>query len=118
MKYSANELIKICEAAVVSQNKWEDRDSAAAQIQVGKCLALLRAGCKFEVKTKENSKPKDSCVSDDHTIWLEFWVKDFKWFDLLDQDEETYPDGCQDSDYTFYLPTKKRLNETKGGDWY
>lgn len=116
-KYTRKELIEICESAIVSQNKWNDRDSASSQIDIGKCWALLKAGCKFEISTKDNEKISQ-CITDDKTIWIQFWVKDFCWFDTLDADSSELPDGIKNSDYFFYLPTKKRLEESKGKDWY
>ena len=118
MKYERQELIEICEAAFVPQSKWSDRDSASSQIKLGTAYALLKAGCKYEIQTKENSDEGSSCITDDNTIWIQFWVKDFQWFDWLDADEEEYPDGREDHDYHFYLPTKKRLSESQGEDWY
>lgn len=115
-KYTRKELIEICESAIVSQKEWSDRDSASSQIDVGKCWALLKSGCKFEIATKDEEINR--CITDDKTIWIQFWVKDFCWHDTLDGDEEEYPDGVQNSDYFFYLPTKKRLEESNGNDWY
>ena len=116
-KYTRKELIDICEKAIVSQKKWSDRDSASSQIDIGKVWALLKSGCKFEISTEENEKIS-GLVTDDKTIWIQFWVKNFAWFDHLDADEEEFPNGIQNSDYFFYLPTKKRLEESKGKDWY
>lgn len=116
MNYTRKKLIDICEKAIVNQSKWKNRDSASSQIGVGKCWVLLKSGCKFQVSTKENTK--GSCITDENTIWIQFWVKDFKWHDVLDADTDEYPDGIDDSDYQFYLPTEKRLKKSNGEDWY
>ncbi len=100
-KYTRKELIEICEKASVVQSKWTDRDSAKTQIEVGTCLTLLKSGCKFEIKTKENANDHSGLITDNETIWIQFWVKDFKWFDWMDADEEEYPDGLNHSDYFF-----------------
>ncbi len=113
-KYTRKELIEICEKAIVSQSKWNNRDSAESQIGVGKCWSLLKSGCKFEVATKENAT--GDCITNEGTIWIQFWVKDFNWGENLDYEE--YPDGIDSSNYFFYLPTTKRLKDKEGKDWY
>jgi tetrahydrodipicolinate N-succinyltransferase len=115
--YTREKLIEICEKAIVNQSKWQNRDTAASQISIGKCWALLKSGCKFMVQTEENREDSE-LVTDENTIWIQFWVKDFKWFDWLDANEEEYPDGCKEHDYFFYMPTEKRLENSKGEDWY
>src|SRR5258705_8782759 len=103
-KYTRKELIDICEKSIVNQSKWENRDSASNHINVGKCWTLLKSGCKFEIATKEKEFISN-CITDNDTIWIQFWVKDFCWHDTLDADEEEYPNGVQSSEYFFYLPT-------------
>ncbi len=116
-KYTRKELIEICEKSIVNQSKWNNRDSASSQIGIGKCWILLKSGCKFEISTKENTHIGE-CITDNDTIWIQFWVKDFQWNDTLDGDEEEYPDGIASSEYFFYLPTTKRLKEKENKDWY
>lgn len=114
--YTREMLIDICEKAVVDTSKWDNRDSAQAQIGVGTAWALLKADCKFEVTYKPKSDP---CVTDDKTIWIQFFVTDFYWFDGMGHEErKKYPDGKPNHDYHFFLPTQKRLDENPGGDWY
>lgn len=117
-EYTREKLIEICDMAIVNKLKWSNRDTAQNMIDVGTCYALLKAGCKFEIKTRENSDKYTSCITDSKTIWIQFWVKDFRWFDWLDADDKEYSDGRCHSDYFFYLPTKKRLESAKGEDWY
>jgi hypothetical protein len=114
--YTREKLIEICEKAIVNQSKWQNRDSASSQIGVGQCWALLKSGCKFQIATKENTI--GSCITSEKTIWIQFWVKDFTWYDTLDGDSDEYPDGIDNSEYQFYLPTEKRLVNSKGEDWY
>ncbi len=112
--YSREELLEICEKAFVPQEEWHDRDSAEAQLGVGKCLALLKAGCDFDIEYTEDGK---GCSTNDKTIWLQFYVHDFTWFEY---GSEHFDDkrGNSDFDYHFFLPTQQRLDDRKGKDWY
>lgn len=101
--WTRDDLISICERAIVPHGKWRDRDTCSAQEGVGKAWAFLRAGCDFTVITEG-----DVCVTDDRTIWIEITHDDFGVIDY---------DGPQAED-TFYLPTPARLDEADGRDWY
>jgi len=113
-KYKREELIDICERAFVPQSKWLDRDSCKSQTKLGSCLALLKAGCKYEVMTEETEGTSDGCVTSSGTIWLRFWVHNFTWVEDHDDDEH---DGYE-HDEVFYIPTEKKLKAVNGGDWY
>lgn len=89
-------LIGLCGRAVVPYEHWCDRDSAAAQRQVGECAALLKAGCEFQVDVKGR------------TIWLTVTFPGFGHFDC----------GGEDDSELFYLPTEARLSASMGRDWY
>lgn len=102
--YTRDDLIAICEHAIVSHDKWGDRDTCSAQEGIGKAWAFLRAGCDFTVITEGD----DYCVTDDRTIWIEITHDDFGVIDY---------DGPQAVD-TFYLPTAARLVQAAGRDWY
>ena len=95
------ELVRICEAAVVDHQQWGDRDTASAQKGVGKAWAYLKAGCPFQVLTT------GSLVTNERTIWLEIIYDGFSTF------EGDGKESC-----TVYLPTWARLKETEGHDWY
>lgn len=95
------ELITLCELALVSQDKWHDRDSERSQAHIGKCWALLKAGCEFRPSTEA------PCITDEKTIWIEVISKGFDYFEVGNLKKNT-----------FYLPTLKRLQQCKGGDWY
>ena len=101
--YTRDELVAICERAVVPHEQWSDRDTASAQEGVGKAWAFLRAGCDFHVITEG-----DICVTDDRTIWVEITHDNFGVIDW---------GGPQETE-TFYLPTSARLDATAGRDWY
>lgn len=108
--YTREELIKICEKAIVPESKWSDRDSASSIRQVGDCWALLKAGCDFEVRTKENTEKDSNCITDEDTIWVDFFFNGFQRFE--------YGEDVDKEEKTNYLPTPKRLSEIKGKDWY
>lgn len=102
--YTREDLITICEQAVVPESKWLDRDSHRSQCKVGEAWALLKAGCDFKVLYS------GVCATDDKTIWIEIYAEDFnrfEWGREVDKWEETY-----------YLPTRKRLEARPGQDWY
>ena len=112
MEYTKENLIEICEKSFIPQEKWNNRNSAMSQIALGQCYALLKAGCEFEIQYTEDSQ---GCNTDDRIIWVQFWVKDFMYFEGVNDDKR----GNANSDYHFYLPTKKRINEVGiGNDWY
>ena len=102
MKYTREDLLKICEQSFVSEDKWHDRDSESSQSKLGECYALLKDGCDFEVIYD------DICRTDENTIWLYVYSKGFDYFDRGKEKEEKL----------FYLPTQKRLDEANGEDWY
>lgn len=103
-EYSRDELISICEAAIVPEDKWSDRDTAEAHRSVGTCWAFLKAGCPFRILGPD----EDVMATNDLTIWLRVYPKGFCSFDQ---------DADRDNDL-FYLPTRKRLSMTEGRDWY
>ena len=112
-RYTREELIDICERAIVPEEKWRNRDSEKAHVQVGECWALLRAGCEFEVLYC----PGGSTSTDHETIWLRTYSQGFNYFEggwsLDDEDPRDYL-----RKELHYLPTPKRLDQANGGDWY
>lgn len=100
--YTRDDLIIICERAVVPHNAWSDRDTPRSQEGVGKVWAFLRAGCDFRVLISGD------LVTDDRTIWLEIDHDDFGTRDW----------GGPGDTELFYLPTPNRLDATDGEDWY
>ncbi|WP_235738962.1 hypothetical protein [Nocardioides alcanivorans] len=95
-KPTREELIDLCERGVVPHDRWSNRDTSAAQRQLGECLALLRAGCDFTI------------TDTSHKCW---WVTiRFDGFGRFDWG------GAQD-DERFYVPMAESIRED-GGDWY
>jgi len=132
-----DELISICEDAIVPWQNWQNRDSGSSQYLVTDIYSLLKAGCDYEV-TIENGE----------TIWITFIdvtydiVRDAidnynLYCDDIDEYKEANPEdemfygyglslgeisvkNINDGNYHLsgYLPTRKRLKESDGEDWY
>ncbi|ROZ88986.1 hypothetical protein [Gordonia sp. OPL2] len=96
------ELIELCTDGVVPHEKWRDRDTAGAQIQLGQARALLAAGCKYHILVDGRLS------SDNDTVWVEITWNGFGHFDY----------GGEPDDKTFYIPQRRRLDRIDGGDWY
>ncbi|MGX7926483.1 hypothetical protein ACWPMX_07905 [Tsuneonella sp. HG094] len=114
--YSRGELIAICESAIVPQAKWRDRDSESAHCQLGKCWALLRAGCEFQVLYEPNSR--SGLSTDDLTIWVETLSEGFDYFESWAMPGDAAARRADLRRETHYLPTPKRLKNAAGEDWY
>lgn len=102
-EYTREQLIDLCDRAVVDESLWDNRDTATAQRQLGEARQLLKAGCKFETLYEQGS----GLCTDADTVWIEITYKGF--MDVEEGREATYTD-------TFYLPTERRLKQK--GDWY
>ncbi|MBW4706161.1 hypothetical protein KX928_00005 [Roseobacter sp. YSTF-M11] len=100
--YTREELINICEKAIVHLDSWRDRDSSEAQRQVGDAWALLKSGCPYKVLTKGDLQ------TDEKTIWIEHTFTDFSGFEHGTPFNEIE---------TLYLRTPKRLENVAGADW-
>lgn len=90
-------LIELCEKAIVDESKWDDRDSSAAQMNIGQAWALLKAGCEYQI-TSHNKE----------YINLDISYKDFGSF------ERSKPNETE----SFYIPSEDRLKYFGGNDWY
>lgn len=107
--YDRDELIEICERAVVPEDKWRNRDSPATQIKVGMAWVLLKASCDFRIMPEKPEGVASGCFTDTRTIWLEIDRKTFNTFET-DRDDR--------DELTVYLPTPAKLDANKGSDWY
>lgn len=112
--YTREELITICESAVVPQEKWHDRGSRSAQLGVGKALALLKCGCEFEILTSNYGGGRRYKNQSDIRIII--WVNDSLWFGLPSEDPRLH--GEEVSHMLFTIPTPEKLERCSGGDWY
>lgn len=109
--YDRDELVAICEAALVPKDRWRDRDSYGAQKGVATAWMLLRTGHDFTVLTRPEGETGRGCFTDDRTIWLE--IGPIRGFMAVELGME---DGAEDE--LIYLPTRERLAKVDGGDWY
>jgi len=106
--YTREELIQICERAVVPIEKWGNRDSPSSHEKLGVCSVMLKAGADFTVH-RAKKEGESGCLTDDRTIWLTLHWHNFGDFE--------YGTRFGESD-SFYLPTPARLDQTEGRDWY
>jgi hypothetical protein len=130
------ELIKICQDAVVHHKKWSDRDSYSAQKEIQSIYKGLTAGLDFRVVQKEDNPEYHST---EETLIIEFLhpideEKLEKGLHLAISSREDYFRDCDpeyegemfdgkgidfESSFTIgYMPTRKRLNRVAGNDWY
>jgi len=107
--YSRENLIAICDAAIVPEEFWDNPRTPQTQKMVGILWAQLRAGCEFTVHV-EAVDEFDCFVSDDQTIWLDVESIELKM-------HEKHLDKKHKRIELFYLPTPKRLRECSGRDW-
>jgi hypothetical protein len=108
--YTREELVAICERAVVPRDEWSNRDTPHTHEKLGLCWVMLKAGCPFHVHRPAPQGSKSGCHTDHETIWLTIEWPDFNDFE--------YGTGMNSQSDTFYLPTPKRLDERQGRDWY
>ncbi|MCK4527992.1 hypothetical protein KAW18_11540 [candidate division WOR-3 bacterium] len=100
--YTRDELITLCERALVAKGKWMDRDTYDSQVGIATTWMLLKTGHDFIIMTD------GSCATDDYTIWVRFYgICDFSSFE-----------GGEANDELFYIPTQSRLDDADGYDWY
>lgn len=130
--YTREELIQLCRDAVVHHTKWGDRDSYSAQKGVQEVYRALTAGWDFEIRLEH---PVNSTS---RTIWITLTpvegvdvFKDGEWLNISSREEyfedcdpeyetemfDTYPETFKEP-FTTYLPTRERLDQAAGGDWY
>lgn len=108
--YTREELVAICERAVVPVEKWRDRDSASAQQGVGLAYVMLKAGAEFTIAPARVGV--SGCFTDDSTIWIDLEWPGFQAFEYERANRHYWDDE------TVYLPTPERLDRADGGDWY
>lgn len=145
-----DDLIQICEDAVVPFTSWSNRDSYSAQVNLQEIYAFLKIGAEYDLS-----------IENEHTIWVTFknvtkeeiehcWENYLnidsrdEYFEEYGYDSEmfdssglninknlykTYFNDLDENDpknfqdiYTGhiggYLPTRERLNKSRGDDWY
>jgi hypothetical protein len=105
MQYTREDLIAICEKAIVPVSKWSNRDTPQSQEGIGKVWVLLKTGCPFTVIYEEDSP---GVITNERTIWLRITSPVFSTFDS----------GRPEYEELFYLPTLTRIEACSGEDWY
>lgn len=100
--YTRAELVDLCERAIVPEEFWHNRDSCHSHEGIGKAWAFLRAGVPYKVLTSGD------CATDDQTVWVEFYPRDFNSFE----------EGDRHGRELIYLPTLARIDSADGKDWY
>ena len=120
-----DDLICICRDSVVNHRDWHDRDSNSAQIQLNDIYNALTAGIEYTYKT------------DNRTIWITFEKATYddlskgSYLDISSIDDyrldcdpnyenemfEGHGLDLTDGDFG-YIPTRERLDEANGYDWY
>ena len=106
MQYTREDLISICEKAIVPVSNWGNRDTPQSQLGVGQLWALLKAGCEFTVVYSEG----EYINTDSRMIWVRVLHPTFSSFEIgsgADYNEELY-----------YIPTAARIEACCGQDWY
>ena len=126
--YTREELIQLCEDAVVPFMKWNDRDSYSAQKQLSDIYGLLKIGCDFEIDDDTNDRMinitfKNLTNEQKNNYWNYSLPIDSKdsYLEEFGYDSEMFDsDGINiNSNYIGgYIPTRKRLDDSNGEDWY
>ena len=111
IEMTREELIKLTALGLVPVEKWRNRDSFAAQMQLGMAGALLRAHCPFEILTNESA---GHLSSDEATIWIRIKAPTFETVDY--GEDPAKPDTWPGMNY--YIPTGRRIKQANGNDWY
>ena len=130
------ELISICEDAVVHHTKWHNRDSYSAQLNIRDVYKGLTAGLDFKIITKEDdpfyhSSESTLIISFPQPIdfnklkegrYLSISSREDYWRDCDPNMESEMFDGEGIDFYSnftqTYIPSRSRLDYVKGDDWY
>lgn len=101
--YTREILIGLCEDAFTPMKSWFDRDSYTAHSQLGVALALLKCEVPFRIKEY-----------DAKVVWVEFFdIEGFQHHECAEHEGDQYYDT-----ETAYIPTRHRIEEAEGKDWY
>jgi hypothetical protein len=93
--YTREEIIALCDKAIFDVAEWSNRDHPQAMIQVGKCWALLKAGCQFKVITEDPLNI--GIVTNEKIVYLEVWYPVFGDFENDTTEDPKHSDN-------FYIP--------------
>lgn len=143
LTFTRDELISLCESAVVPYQNWNNRDSYASQVNLQEIYGMLHTGCDFtttvnhdtiliEFKniTKNHLEHRHDRFLNIDSIddYFEEFGYDNEMFDsngwsyCISQNsfENDFLDSIEiyKGTLTGYIPTQKRLDEVDGEDWY
>jgi len=128
IKLSREQLIELCEKAVVPCDKWHDRDSYCAQREIASIYSGLKAGIDYNATLDESG----NTIHIDFTSPTEEQRKLIGNYNLpidsLEQYREKFGydnemfngngiDWSSNSLFS-YMPSPKGLADSEGGDWY
>ena len=126
MEYTREDLIQICQDSVVPYTKWSNRDSYSSQVGVSSIYQGLVAGIDYKHRVDCETiwisfeKPTEEQKID---IYYKYYLNIDSIDDYLEENEGSemfYDSGINwNSDFLAgYLPTRKRLDDADGDDWY
>jgi len=123
------ELISLCERAVVPCEEWQDRDSAIAQSNVYDIYERLVCDIPYTLRVEESTiwidfeKPDEEGLKRLHSPHMVLNIESVEDYrekvdpEYEDEMFEPYPISYEEQD-SGYLPTEKRLSEGNSEDWY
>lgn len=97
---SREELIALCERAIIPVTDWRNRDTPAALEQLGICWAYLKSGCEYKA---------------DYGMFFVILNIFRPTFNTIERQEPL--GGPELEEASFYIPTQRQLDRKKGGDW-
>jgi len=107
LKLTREDLIQLCKDGIVPVDKWRNRDTPQSQEKLYLALGLLSAGCEYRLDTYFY---RENYGADYDTIWISI---EWPSFDTFENGDNGVPNETH-----FYIPTRERLEKSKGGDWY
>lgn len=120
------ELISICNDAIVPWNEWNDRDSFVCQQNVNQCHQLLKAGAEFNFSVNKDSisinffNLNEEIIKNSFSFSLDY--DDISLFKEENPDSEIFEYynsvDYSDTEKSCYLPTRELLIKRNGSDWY
>lgn len=126
--YTREELINICERAVVPFLEWNNRDSYSSQVQLVDIHRLLIIGAEFEIKIDHETisinfiNLTENIKGKYRDIGYELQIDSLEdYFEEFGRDNEMFESNGIDIDCKYgcsgYLPTQKRLEDADGRDY-
>jgi len=109
LDYSREELLDICEKALVSEAHWGSEDSAWRQLRVGQIWALLKDGCAFKIILQADCAEAEA---EDESAYCPYYTNERTiWFEIY------YRGKNEDEVEIYFLPTIERLTNPENQKW-